>query len=613
MSPATSIQSPRRKERASRRRRRTIFSAVIASIGLLVASVPLGAGALASATDYVGMFPAVVSPATLTDPDHGAVQLGMKFHTDVDGTISGVKFYKGPMNRGTHTATLWSSSGARLATATFTAELAAGWQTAYFVTPVAISAGKTYTASYIAPQGGYAVSEGGFDQITTSGHISAAVGAGVYRYGTRGFPRDTYNNSNYFVDVLFSPGATAPISLSAPTPSLAPTPAPTVATPPTTVVPSGSVTLRQVDGGTGYYGKYLHGLPTASSFFPIGVWFESVLSSSDTATDAQAGINTYVAITSNSSLSTVTNSGMNLITEETSPLNNGSLLNDEVDMTSGPGAGYTVMEAAIRNAPAGVMTYANYGKGVTFWESDAEAATFVGYPNLLSADNYWFTDPNICGPSEGGWGPGTGSALSESDCRLASNYGWTVDRVRSLQQPASSKPVWNFVEVGHPFTEDWAPTITGPQIRAAVWSGIIHGARGVIYFNHNFGGSCLSQHVLRDSCGAGVRPTVTAVNQQITALAPILNSPFVDGLITTTGKVDTAVKVYQGSYYLIAGSAQQGAQSATFASKCASATTATVLGENRTVPVTNGRFADSFADGNAVHLYKINGGTCGIG
>ncbi|MET1072237.1 MAG: hypothetical protein ABWY11_06275, partial [Umezawaea sp.] len=156
------------------------------------------------------------------------------------------------------------------------------------------------------------------------------------------------------------------------------------------------------------------------------------------------------------------------------------------------------------------------------------------------------------------------------------------------------------------------PTITAPQIRAAVWSGIIHGARGTIYFNHNFGGSCLSQHVLRDSCGASVRPTVTAVNKQVAELAPVLNSPFVDGLVSTTGKVDTAVKIYNGSFYVLAGSAQPAGQSVTVSSECTAATTATVLGENRTIPVSGGKFVDAFADGNAVHIYQLNGGTCGV-
>ena len=37
-----------------------------------------------------------------------------------------------------------------------------------------------------------------------------------------------------------------------------------------------------------------------------------------------------------------------------------------------------------------------------------------------------------------------------------------------------------------------------------------------------------------------------------------------------------------------------------------SGTTATVVGENRTLPVTGNSFSDGFADGNAVHIYKIN-------
>jgi hypothetical protein len=33
----------------------------------------------------------------------------------------------------------------------------------------------------------------------------------------------------------------------------------------------------------------------------------------------------------------------------------------------------------------------------------------------------------------------------------------------------------------------------------------------------------------------------------------------------------------------------------------------TVLDENRTVAMTSGAFSDHFADGNAVHLYRIDG------
>ena len=44
----------------------------------------------------------------------------------------------------------------RLATATFTNETATGWQQANFASPVAVTAGTTYVASYLAPNGHYA-------------------------------------------------------------------------------------------------------------------------------------------------------------------------------------------------------------------------------------------------------------------------------------------------------------------------------------------------------------------------------------------------------------------------------------------------------------------------
>ncbi|MFB9733367.1 hypothetical protein [Ornithinimicrobium kibberense] len=364
------------------------------------------------------------------------------------------------------------------------------------------------------------------------------------------------------------------------------------------------------------------------------MWFESLVSAEDVAQDRSLGINTYVEVTANSDLSLATEAGMSLIVSSDDRRAHGFLVTDEPDMWAGAGSeewsgnypgegqicrlstarcGFTVVETLLRDAPPGVMTYVNYGKGVAFWHSDAEAAQFLDLVDLVSVDTYWFTDPNICGRSEGGQGPGEGRHLGESRCRLAANYGWTVERARSLVQPRGSKPVWHFVEVGHPFSESWAPTITGPQIRAAVWSGIVHGARGVIYFNHNFGGDCITQHVLRDACGDAVRADVAAVNRQIHQLAPILNAPFVDGLLTTSDGVDAVVKVHDDSFTIIAGSTADGHQLATFDLACTTATAGQVVGEERSVPVAEGRFVDEFRDANAVHIYQLDGGTCGIG
>jgi hypothetical protein len=144
-------------------------------------------------------------------------------------------------------------------------------------------------------------------------------------------------------------------------------------------------------------------------------------------------------------------------------------------------------------------------------------------------------------------------------------------------------------------------------MRAAVWSSIINGARGIVYFAANFGGPCPSYNLLRDHCGDAIRPGLTAVNQQIGRLAPVLNAPFLDGYARSDGPVDIAVKRYEGSNYVLVGATQDEPSDPTITLACSDAESAEVIDENRSVPITNRSFRDAFADGNAVHLYKIDG------
>jgi hypothetical protein len=271
------------------------------------------------------------------------------------------------------------------------------------------------------------------------------------------------------------------------------------------------------------------------------------------------------------------------------------------------GCGYAIQRTLRSLQPQSRLAYANYGKGVTFWLADDEARRFVNeFQDVVSADNYWFTDPNICGAHEGGAIVGGERDLTPAECRRAANYGWTVDRVRSLVEPAGSKPVWAFVEVGHPFSEDWAPSITGPQLRAAVWSSVIHGARGIVYFNHSFGGSCESFHLLREACGDGLRPWVAEVNRRLVELAPALNAPFLDGALTVDGQVDTAVKVDGAVQYLFAAATEDRSADVSFDLRCAADGPVTVIGEDRELRLVGGTFVDRFADGDAVHLYRYD-------
>ena len=73
--------------------------------------------------------------------DTSAVNLGVQFQASSSGKITGVRFYKYSDNTGTHTGSLWTSSGTLLATGTFSNETASGWQELDFSTPVTITAG----------------------------------------------------------------------------------------------------------------------------------------------------------------------------------------------------------------------------------------------------------------------------------------------------------------------------------------------------------------------------------------------------------------------------------------------------------------------------------------
>ena len=228
----------------------------------------------------------------------------------------------------------------------------------------------------------------------------------------------------------------------------------------------------------------------------------------------------------------------------------------------------------------------------------------------MSADAYWYTDRNICAATEGGTLIGNGGSLSDARCHRAANYGRTVDRVQALVDPPGSKPVLAFVELGHPFTEEDWPSITPAQARAAVWSSIIHGAQGIIYFNHSFGGPCQTQHILRDPCYAAMRKMITRVNGQITRLAPALNSPDVRGVLKARGAADMMVKRRGGKLLVFVGSTSPKDHWVRVVSSCLADQEAKVLGERRNVSIRDHRFRDRFAGDTAVHIYRVDASGC---
>ncbi|MCA1466236.1 DUF4082 domain-containing protein, partial [Bradyrhizobium sp. NBAIM18] len=150
------------------------------------------------------------APSVPNSGDTSPVEVGVKFTASVNGTITGLRFYKGSLNTGPHIADLWSSTGTLLATATFTNETASGWQQVNFSTPVAITAGTTYVASYHT-NGNYSGTQNYFATSLANGQLTAPAGAnGVYAYGSgSAFPTNSFKSSNYWVDVVFNGSAAA--------------------------------------------------------------------------------------------------------------------------------------------------------------------------------------------------------------------------------------------------------------------------------------------------------------------------------------------------------------------------------------------------------------------
>ncbi|HSS59989.1 MAG TPA: DUF4082 domain-containing protein, partial [Candidatus Limnocylindrales bacterium] len=121
----------------------SIATSLVLASGMFAASEP--ASVLASACPC-SLWSSSTTPTVTGVNDSSAVELGVKFTSDVAGYISGVRFYKNSSNYGQHVGNLWTASGQLLATAKFANETASGWQQVQFADPVPISPNTVYVA-----------------------------------------------------------------------------------------------------------------------------------------------------------------------------------------------------------------------------------------------------------------------------------------------------------------------------------------------------------------------------------------------------------------------------------------------------------------------------------
>ena len=161
------------------------------------------------------------TPTVTTGNDGIGIETGVKFRSSAGGTITGVRFYKTSGNTGTHTGELYSSIGTRLAQAVFTNETSTGWQTVIFSTPVPITAGVTYIASYYSSGGNYISTNNYFNSALVNAPLTALADGtdgpnGVFVYGNApAYPVNSSSKTNYWVDVIFN-GSVNTVDVTAP-------------------------------------------------------------------------------------------------------------------------------------------------------------------------------------------------------------------------------------------------------------------------------------------------------------------------------------------------------------------------------------------------------------
>ncbi|MFW6145988.1 MAG: hypothetical protein ACOC7R_01490 [Planctomycetota bacterium] len=170
------------------------------------------------------------------------------------------------------------------------------------------------------------------------------------------------------------------------------------------------------------------------------------------------------------------------------------------------------------------------------------------------------------------------------------------------------KIAWNCVEVSPIKLNDQRSHIpTGREVRNEVWSAIIHGSRGIIYFCHQFEPKFNDHFVLTHD---ELREPFTELNHQIQSLAEVINAPVIENLATVyyanrRVPVKATFRSHDGYVYIFAAAMRHGRSVARFTVYgIDEGAEVEVIGEDRTLRCDGRAFQDTFANWD-VHLYKI--------
>jgi hypothetical protein len=367
----------------------------------------------------------------------------------------------------------------------------------------------------------------------------------------------------------------------------------------------------------GAEGPFPKGLPTTPEFFPLAVWLQAP---ANAERYRAIGINTYVGLwrgPTEEQLDALDRAGIRVICGQNErslrfrdrPTIVAWMHGDEPDnaQSLGRGKGYgppippaSIVESyqRIRKADPDRPVLLNLGQGVA-WDGYYGRGVRTNHPedypeylkgcDIASFDIY--------------------PAVHERK-EIAGNLWFVprgVDRLRRWTE--GRKDVWCCIETTRISNVDRKPS---PQeVRSEVWMALIHGAKGLIYFCHQFRPTSVEAGLLADE---EMAREVAAVNRQIRELAPVLNGPDVglkEGAGVTSSDegvpIDRLVKRHDGKTYVFAAAMREGDATARFKLPVEGRSHVEVLGEGRTIEAVDGRWDDRFT-GYQVHLYRVDPG-----
>jgi hypothetical protein len=367
-------------------------------------------------------------------------------------------------------------------------------------------------------------------------------------------------------------------------------------------------------GGAAYYGAFLHGPPSDTSFFPILVWLQDPSMAKEYAA---IGINLYIGLwegPTETQLSALKTAGMPVGCDQNSVglahiSDNGIVLwtqqdepdNAQPDSSGGYGPCVPASEVqaiykgfAAKDATRPVLL--NLGQGVSNipyigWGSECSKTHPADYPDYIKGSDIISFDIY---------------PANSTYTEIKGNLYYVAKGVDNLiQWTGGKKPVWNWIECTG--IDDVNAKPSPAQVKAEVWMSIVHGSMGIGYFVHQF--TPFDEHALLDD--APMKAAVAAINKQIKDLATVLNTPPIinGGTVTssaTSVPVDMQLKRFGGATYIFAVDMRGSATQATFSglTKIPAGAVVEVLGENRTLSLSGNSFQDDFAAWS-VHLYKI--------